>query len=84
MNTKQDYLNLIQINDTQPLQNLINNRFIWRDVEIVLQKQEDTDIIRFIENEDGSFTKQEYVEDPNAELFSLDFTLQEAQELIGG
>lgn len=85
MNTKQDYLNL---KDTRAgrnaLQSLLNHRFIWKETAVLDSKEDgiEDDLHQIIEDENG-FIQQEYVEDENARIFQLGFTVEEVQELLG-
>lgn len=85
MNTKQDYLNLINTPEGRKgLQDLLDLRYIWKDVKIVKNKEDgvEDDTHRLIPEEDW-YIQQEWVEDNNAPLFKLGFTVDEVKELLG-
>lgn len=85
MNTKQDYLNLEQSEyRTMQLQGLISNRFIWKDICVLETEEGVEDDTHRVEERDGDYIQQEYVEDPNALIFRLGFTVEEVEELLGG
>ena len=84
MNTKQDFINMKNTpKGKRLLKALIDNRFYWKDICVTNNPIID-DTHRIIEDEDGFLIQQEYVENPNCELFLLGFTVEEANELIGG
>jgi len=82
MNTKQDYLNLQGTEECKKALKALLNRYIWQTIEVVKIAGEDTDSIRYIEDEDV-YLKQEYIEDPNAEIFRLGFTVDEVEKMLG-
>lgn len=87
LNTKQDYVNYLNINPVagkQELQLLLSSRFAWFNTRVMDEK--DTSLVedethRFIEDEDG-YLYQEYLEDSNSKLFKIGFTVAEVEELI--
>ena len=86
LNTKQDYLNCLQDfpEDTKKeLQNLIDSRYSWTITKVLAEN--DTGVIdnthKVIEN-NGEKLQYEYVEDNNAKIFKLDFTVSEVEGLI--
>jgi hypothetical protein len=84
LNTKEDYLNLLQINKNEAkieLQNLLDNRFHWFDVA-VLEADEEVDTTHRIIGETDERILQEYKEDSNSRLFMLGFTVEEVERLI--
>lgn len=86
LNTKQDYLNyLIQSpkEAKEELQQLLNLRYVWSDIQILLSKDGfiEDDTHRIIEN-DGEYLYQKYIEDKNAKLFRIGFTVKEVEDLI--
>jgi agmatine/peptidylarginine deiminase len=87
LNTKQDYLNVLAMDSNEgkkALQNLLDSRYAWFNTRIT----EDTlnlvvdETHRFIENDDTTYTYQEYLEDPQAKIFQLGFTVKVVEELI--
>ncbi len=85
MNTKQDYINnSTTATGKKSLQGLIDNRFIW--INTALLDEEAIGVVddthRLIP-EDDSFFQQELIEDVNALIFRLGFTVSEVEELIG-
>lgn len=86
LNTKQDYLNYLTQNPKkakEELQQLLNLRYTWSDIQILLSKDGfvEDDTHRLIEN-DGEYLYQKYVEDKNAKLFRIGFTVKEVEDLI--
>ena len=84
LNTKEDYLNLLQINKNEAkieLQNLLTNRFHWFDVA-VLESDIEVDSTHRIIGESDERILQEYREDSNSRLFMLGFTVEEVERLI--
>ena len=85
MNTKQDYINLKDTEKGQKaLTDLLDLRYIWKSVRVLETKEQglEDSTHRIIDN-DGDFIQQEYVEDDNAKIFRLGFTVEEVEELIG-
>jgi len=87
LNTKQDYLNCLELNpsDTKSrLQNLLDNRFNWFDVAVLATA--DNAVIDATHRIIGSdeLLYQEYKEDSNALMFGLGFTVEEIEGLING
>lgn len=85
MNTKQDYINLKDTEKGQKaLRDLLDLRYIWKSVRVLETKEQglEDSTHRIIDN-DGDLIQQEYVEDDNAKIFRLGFTVQEVEELIG-
>lgn len=84
LNSKQDYLNCLSDYPTETkaeLQRLLDSRFVWQDTAIIENEGITDDAHRVIETEDGKI-QQELVEDVNAEIFRLGFTVEEVEELI--
>ena len=92
-NTKEDYLNCIQIfgmYGKQKLKEAYENRFIWKETELNGNGIENKTHKLVVEDKDndGNILKKpiihqyEYVEDPNAYIFRLGFTKQEIENLI--
>ena len=85
MNTKQDYLNLKDtMEGKQALKDLLDLRFIWKNVKVINTKEEgiEDETHRVIPEEDW-YIQQEWVEDENALIFRLGFTIKEVEELLG-
>ena len=85
MNTKQDYINLKDTEKGQKaLRDLLDLRYIWKSVTVLETKEQglEDSTHRIIDN-DGDLIQQEYVEDDNAKIFRLGFTVEEVEELIG-
>ena len=87
LNTKQDYINCLQMNPVagkQELQYLLNSRFAWFNTRVMDEKDislVEDETHRFIEEDDG-FLYQEYLEDSNSKLFMIGFTVAEVEGLI--
>lgn len=86
LNTKQDYLNCLQDfpeQIKQRLQELLTDRFLWVQTGILPDKDQGVtdDTHKVIESENEYF-QYEYLEDSNARMFQLGFTVQEIEELI--
>ncbi len=84
LNSKQDYLNCLSDYPAETkaeLQRLLDSRFVWQDTAIIENEGITDDTHRVIETEDGKI-QQELVEDTNAEIFRLGFTVEEVEELI--
>ena len=86
LNTKQDYLNCLQDfpeETKKELQNLIDSRYSWAITKVLAEN--DTGVTdnthKVIEN-NGEKLQYEYVEDNNAKIFKLDFTVNEVEGLI--
>ena len=86
LNTKHDYLNCLQDfpEDTKKeLQNLIDSRYSWTITKVLAEN--DTGVTdnthKVIEN-NGEKLQYEYVEDNNAKIFKLDFTVDDVEGLI--
>lgn len=86
LNTKQDYLNYLTINPQkakEELQLLLDLRFTWSNVQLLLSKDEviEDETHRIIENDD-EYLYQKYIEDVNAKLFRIGFSVKEVEDLI--
>lgn len=87
LNTKQDYINYLEINPIaakQELQQLLDSRYAWFNTRIMDEKDlslVENETHRFIEEDDG-FLYQEYLEDSNSKLFMIGFTVAKVEELI--
>lgn len=87
LNAKQDYLNVLSMYPDETklaLQALLDSRFVWVDSDIVDGKIED-DTHKILEKPDDAGTIQQYqmelVEDVNAHIFRLGFTVKEVEFL---
>ena len=86
LNTKQDYTNCLKDYPTETkaaLQDLINGRYIWSITKVLADSDSGTtdDTHKVITNNGEKF-QYEYIEDSNARLFKLGFTVKEAEGLI--
>ena len=87
LNTKQDYLNCItdfpQETKVQ-LQGLLDNRYKWEDKGEIKAGDIpiDNDTHRIVTDEDGKQCQLELVEDENAKIFRIGFTVEEVEELV--
>lgn len=88
-NTKQDYLNCVEAYPQEMkdrLQALLYERFVWVDrgeIQAGDIPMED-DSHRIVVDEEGKKCQMELVEDENARIFQLGFTVAEVEELIAG
>lgn len=86
LNTKQDYLNCLQDfpqEAKQRLQALLDNRFNWAQKGILLSADEGLtdETHKVISSEDEHF-QLELIEDTNARIFLLGFSVKEVEELL--
>ena len=84
LNTKQDYQNCLTDfpEETKAeLQRLLDTRFVWQDVAIIEDEGITDDTHRVVGTEDEKI-QQVLVEDTNAEIFRLGFTVAEVEELL--
>ena len=86
LNTKQDYLNYLTINPQkakEELQQLLDLRFTWANVQVLLSKDGviEDETHRIIEN-DGEYLYQKSIEDVNGKLFRIGFSVEEVEDLI--
>lgn len=87
LNSKQDYLNCVADypQDTKKaLQDLLDNRYKWEDKGEIKAGDipVDDDTHRIVIDEDGKQCQLELVEDENAKLFRIGFTVAEVENLI--
>lgn len=86
INTKQDYYNLLAdypAETKQELQKLLDTRYIWKDTKVLADGETGLeDSTHRVVEQDGERIQQEYIEDPNARLFRLGFTVTEVEGLI--
>lgn len=85
-NTKQDFFNYLTINPEavkKALQTLLDTRFIWKTTAILDDSDEGvSDDTHRVIGEDDERMQQELIEDSNARLFLLGFTVSEAEGVI--
>ena len=85
-NTKQDFFNYLTIKPEtvkKALQTLIDTRFIWKTTAILDDSDEGvSDDTHRVIGEDDERMQQELIEDSNARLFLLGFTVEEAEGVI--
>lgn len=86
--TKQDYiscLNIFPIEVKNALQQLLNDRFVWKTTAILSNINDgisdDTHRV-LIQNND--IIQQEYTEDINSQLFNIGFSVSEVESIING
>ena len=86
LNTKQDYLNCLQDfpeETKKELQNLIDSRYSWTITKVLAESDAGvTDNTHKVIENNGEKLQYEYVEDNNAKIFRLDFTVNEVKDLI--
>lgn len=89
LNTKKDYLNVLTDYPTETktrLENLLNDRFIWVDKGEVKAGEfpiED-DTHRIVIDNEGKQCQLELIEDTNALMFRLGFTVEEIETILAG
>lgn len=86
LNTKQDYINYLSINPEETkkaLQLLLDTRFIWQTTAVLAKGAAGVnDNTHRVIGEEPERIQQVYIEDTNAQLFRLGFTVDEIEELI--
>lgn len=86
LNTKQDYLNCLQDFPQETkhrLQALLDDRFRWTQTGILLSANEGlTDEIHEVVSLEDEHFQLEFVEDTNARIFLLGFSVEEVEELL--
>ena len=86
LNTKQDYLNYLTVDSEETkkaLQLLLDTRFIWKTTAILAANAAGVnDSTHRVSGEEPERMQQEWVEDPNAKIFRLGFTVTEVEGLI--
>lgn len=87
-NTKSDYLNCLNIYPEETkveLQRLLDDRFYWKNEGKISKESipivDDTH--KVMPDDDGDLNQLSFVEDENAKIFRLGFTVEEVTELIG-
>lgn len=85
-NTREDVYNSLEIDinaTVTTLKDILNDRFKWQVVKVLLTKEEgiedETHLIIESENE---ILQSELQEDENSKLFQLGLTVEEAEEII--
>ena len=85
-NTREDVYNSLEIDinaTVATLKDILNDRFKWQVVKVLLTKEEgiedETHLIIESENE---ILQSELQEDENSKLFQLELTVEEAEEII--
>ena len=85
-NTREDVYNSLEIDinaTVATLKDILNDRFKWQVVKVLLNKEEgiedETHLIIESENE---ILQSELQEDENSKLFQLGLTVKEAEEII--
>lgn len=85
-NTREDVYNSLEIDinaTVATLKDILNDRFRWQVVKVLLTKEEgiedETHLIIESENE---ILQSELQEDKNSKLFQLGLTVEEAEEII--
>ena len=85
-NTKQDFLNYLSMYPeevTAELQKLLDTRFVWETTAILADSDTGTsDDTHRVIGEKPERMQQELIEDSNAQIFRLGFTVNEVEELI--
>ena len=88
LNTKQDYLNCLNLypdETKKSLQELLDSRFNWFQTAILADNEQGiTDETHKIVEFENERSQYELLEDSNARIFQLGFTVEEVQALIGG
>lgn len=84
MNTKQDYINLKETEKgKRALKNLLDYRFIWQSTKVLDTAEEGIqDQTHRVIPDELFYIQQEWVEDCNALIFRLRFTVEEVEALL--
>lgn len=86
LNTKQDYLNYLTVQPEETkkeLQLLLKTRFVWKTTAILSAADVGvSDDTHRVVGEEPDRHQQEYVEDENAKIFRIGFTVAEVEEII--
>ena len=89
LNTKKDYLNCLGLFPAETkveLQRLLDDRMIWSCIgEIGEESYPIVDATHKViaDEQTGVLNQYEYIEDAQAKMFRLGFTVEEIEELIG-
>lgn len=85
-NTKQDYFNYLTMKPEETkkaLQLLIDTRFVWKTTGILAEGAEGlTDDTHRVIGEEPERMQQTLVEDENAKIFAIGFTVEEVKEIL--
>lgn len=85
-NTKNDFFNYLSSRTEEALatlQMLLDYRFTWKVTAVLASKSEGkTDSTHMIQESDEDILQLELIEDSNAKLFRLGFTVKEAEDYI--
>lgn len=89
-NTKEDVLNSIQVNaeaTKMVLQNMLDARMQWFPDGKVVEKGEDTETVKFVQDTDmetseSHWMRYELREDENAWMFRIGLTVEEINKLL--
>ena len=86
LNTKQDYLNYLTVQPEKTkkdLQLLLKTRFTWKSTGILAADAAgQVDDTHRVIGEEPERIQQELVEDTNAKLFRIGFTVAEVEEIV--
>lgn len=85
-NTREDVYNSLEIDinaTVATLKDILNDRFKWQVVKVLLTKEEGIeDETRLIIESENEILQSELQEDENSKLFQLGLTVEEAEEII--
>ena len=85
-NTQQDYFNYLTLHPEETkkeLQKLLDTRFVWQTTAILAEGVEGlTDDTHRVVGEGPERMQQQLVEDPNAKIFVLGFTVEQIEEIL--
>ena len=86
LNTKTDFFHCLE-NDipsaVKTLQEILDDRFAWKLTDVLANKADGIDDdTHMVQESEGDYLQLELLEDENALLFKLGFTVEEAQAII--
>lgn len=85
-NTKQDFFNYLTIKPEETkkaLQLMLDTRFVWQNTGILAEDDEGVvDDTHRIVGEEPERMQQALVEDENAKIFAIGFTVAEVEEIL--
>lgn len=85
-NTREDVYNSLEIDinaTVATLKDILNDRFKWQVVKVLLTKEEGIeDKTHLIIESENEILQSELQEDENSKLFQLGLTVEEAEEII--
>ena len=89
-NTKEDVLNSIQVNaeaTKMVLQGMLDARMVWFPDGEVVEKGEDTETVKFVQDTDMETNESRWIryelrEDENAWMFRINLTVEEINKLL--